>query len=67
MHDLISVAVLNADIVQRRARHDLQVPLNGNALRIQSQLAQHAGDADPARHSTLLAIHPDSKALIDAH
>jgi len=67
MHDFIRIAVLDADIAQRRARHDLQVPLNGNALRIQSQLGQHRGDADPARDSALLAIHPDSKALIDAH
>ena len=67
MHDLVSVAVLDAHLAERRARHDRQVPLDRDPRRIEPELAQHAGDADPARDSALLAIHPDFKALVDAH
>src|SRR6266404_1728488 len=67
MHDLEIVAVLDADFAEGRTRHDFEVSLDGYPQRIESEAVHHLGHADSARHSTVLAVDPDSKAFIEAH
>ncbi|PAV93435.1 hypothetical protein WR25_00705 [Diploscapter pachys] len=59
MHDLDIVAILDAHVLQRRARHDLQVPLHRDLLRHQPQLVRQIGEAETGGDALVLAVHGD--------
>src|SRR5688572_23973082 len=47
--DLIFVAILHLDLAQRRARHDLQIALDRDLGRLESELERQLGDAEAGR------------------
>jgi hypothetical protein len=67
MDDLIVVSVLDPNLTEGRARHDLEIALDRHAQRVEAELVQHLGNADLTRDSAVLAIDPDSKASIETH
>src|SRR3546814_20988044 len=58
--DLDLVAVLDPDLGQRRARHDLAVTLDRDLFRLQPQFRRETGEAEPGRDAPALAIDRDS-------
>jgi hypothetical protein len=67
MHDLIIVAVLDADLAQRPSRNDLQIALDRYPQRVEPELVQHLGYADSAHHPAVLAVDSDTQATIETH
>jgi replication fork clamp-binding protein CrfC len=67
MDDLEVVAILDADLAKRRARHDFEIALDSNAQRIEAELVQHLGNSDFARYPAVFAVDPNSKASIETH
>jgi hypothetical protein len=67
MHDLIIVAVLDADLAQARARDDVEVAFDRHPQRVESKLAKHLDERDSARHAAVLAVHFDREASIESH
>src|SRR3954468_20953958 len=56
MHDLERVPVFDANLAERGARDDLEVPLDGNAPGVQPKLVQHLDEVVTARHAPVLAV-----------
>src|SRR4051812_23733350 len=57
MHDLEPVAVVRLDLRQGRASHDLQVALDGDFARVESDRLEHCGDAASGAHRPGFAVH----------
>ena len=67
MHDFERIPVRDLHVTQGRARHNLEIPLNSDALRVEPKLHQHCRDAYAGSHSLWLSIDPDGKEFGDAH
>jgi len=67
MHYLIVVAVLDGDLDEHTARHDLEISFHGHTHGIEPKLIQHFRNAQRALHSPVLAVHTNSQASIEAH
>ena len=52
---------------KRRARNDLEIALDGNAQRVEAQLADQLGDADAFNDPAMLAVDADLDCVIDRH
>jgi hypothetical protein len=63
-HDLVIVAVLDPDLAEGRARHDLEVALDRHASRLQAELEREIGDADALGHPPGLAVDRDRRSLV---
>src|SRR5688500_16943905 len=48
--DLIFVAIFHLHLIERRARHDLQVALHRDLGRLEPELRGQLGNTDPGRH-----------------
>src|SRR3954462_6664046 len=65
--DLIIVAVLDLDVGEGRARDDLQIALDGDATRLETQLQRQLGDAHALGHAAVLAVDADRKGVVVNH
>ena len=65
--DLVTVAVLDRDLVQLAARDHVQVALYRDAQGIETDLPHQSGDGDAGEDSAVLAIDDDCYCLIDLH
>ena len=67
MHDLVIVAVLDADLPEGRAGDHLEVALHRDAQRVEPELVHHLGDVRPAGDSAVLAVDAHREASIRTH
>jgi hypothetical protein len=67
VYNFIIIAVLDADVAKRPARHDLKVPFHCDTQGIEPKLVQHFSYAQRPLHPAVLAVHANSKASIEAH
>src|SRR5688500_8175430 len=61
MHDLEPVAVRHLGLAERRARHDLEIALDGDSLRVDAKLAEHRRDGRAGGDPALLAVDADAQ------
>src|SRR3982750_3901108 len=59
MHNLEGIALGDQTAVQRAARHDLQISLDGHLARVHAKVRQHLGNTSSGRGSPLFAVNPD--------
>jgi hypothetical protein len=64
MHDLEVVTVLDADVLQHRARNDFKIPLDSHAERIKTKTVDHLSNAYSSRNASMFAIDPDCEAAV---
>jgi len=67
MHDLVIVAVLDLDLRQRGARHDVEIAFHRDPRGIEAEFADQARNGGPGRHPAMLAIDGDAVCFDFAH
>lgn len=67
MHDLIIVAVLDADLPQRRPRDDLQIPFDRYPKGIKTEQIHHLGHGRSAGNAPMFAVHSDAEGSVETH
>ena len=67
MNDLEIVAILYGDVGKRRARHDLEIAFDRDAVRIEPKLTEQVRNARAGLHPPVFPVHSNRKALVEGH